>query len=167
MIGYIYVTITDDECYYIGQHKKSSFDKSYRGSGKLLENKVIVECKIIDQADTIEELHHKERYWIHRCASKMGNKCLNLGSRASGGSQMVYINLKTKEAYYDVSNVADKLGVSKSTVGRWINRFDSEPKAFKSIKRGKKLKKYQEELMYNWVAMSMRDYFRVKDFNVK
>ncbi len=167
MIGYIYVTITADECYYIGQHKKSSFDKSYKGSGKLLIGKEIIECRIIDQADTIEDLHIKERYWIHRCASKMGNKCLNLGSRASGGSQMVYVNLKTKEAYYDIGIVAKKFGICEDTVAKWINRFDSDPRAFKKLKRGKKLRRHQWELMYNWVAMSMCNYFRVKDFNVK
>jgi len=167
MIGYVYVTITDDECYYIGQHKASSFDKAYKGSGKLLKGKVITDCRILDQAETIEELHQKERYWIHRCASKMGNKCLNLGLRASNGSQLVYVNLNTKEAYYDVGFVADKFKISKSTVSNWINRFGSEPRAFKKLKRGKKLKDYQRELMYNWVVMSMRDYFRVKDFNVK
>ena len=167
MIGYVYVTITDDECYYIGQHKKSSFDKSYIGSGKLLKDKVIIECRILDQAETIEELHHKERYWIHRCASKMGKKCLNLGTRASGGSQLVYVHLKTKQAFYDAAEVAKRYDVSTSTVQKWINRYGSEPRCWKKAKRKLKLKKYQRELMYDWVAMSMQQYFTVKDFNVK
>jgi hypothetical protein len=168
MIGYIYVTITDDGCYYIGQHKRKSFDKSYKGSGKLLSEKCIVECRMIDQADTIEDLHAKEKYWIHRCASKMGEKCLNIDARASGGTQLVYVHLKTKDAFYDVNVLADRYKVSISTVYRWINRFGSEPKAWSNAKeRGKKLKKYQRELMYDWVLMSMNDYFRVKDFNIK
>ena len=166
MIGYIYLSITADECYYIGQHKTKEFDTRYKGSGKLLNEKSVVECRMIDQADTIEELNKKEKYWIYRCASKAGSKCLNLGLRSSSGSQLVYVNLKTKEAYYDVSVVAKKYKISTSTVHRWINRLDSNPKAWKKIK-SKNLKKYHRELMYNWVAMSMVDYFKVKHFNIK
>ena len=136
----------------------------HKGSGKLLKGRIITDCRILDQAETIEELHQKERYWIHRC--KLGNKCLNLGLRSSNGSQLVYVNLNTKEAYYDL-DLLHKFKICKSTVSRWINRFGSEPRAFKKLIRGKKLKDYQRELMYNWVVMSMRDYFRVKDFNVE
>jgi predicted DNA-binding transcriptional regulator AlpA len=166
MIGYIYLSITADERYYIGQHKTKEFDPKYKGSGKLLKSNIVVECKMIDQADTIEELNAKEKYWIYRCASKTGSKCLNLGLRSSIGSQLVYVNLKTKEAYYDVSVVAKKYGISKSTVDRWINRFGSYPKAWKKSK-SKNLKKYHRELMYQWVAMSIEDYLKVKDFNIK
>ena len=60
MIGYIYLSITADECYYIGQHKTKEFDTKYKGSGKLLNKKSVVECRMIDQADTIEELNKKD-----------------------------------------------------------------------------------------------------------
>lgn len=166
MIGYIYLTTTVDEEYYIGQHKKSEFDCSYKGSGKLLKGKDILSCKMIDTADSLKELNNKERYWIERCASKMGDRCLNLGSRASSGSQNVCVNLKTKEAYYDMSIVAKRYKVSEATVSRWINRYESEPIMYENSRKKKRLKKYQRELMYDWVLMSMKDYMRVKDHNI-
>lgn len=166
MIGYIYLTTTVDEEYYIGQHKRTEFDNSYKGSGKLLSEKEILSCKLIDTADTLQELNNKERYWIERCASKMGVRCLNLGLRASSGSQNVCVNLKTKQAYYDMGVIAKMYKISEATVSRWINRYGSEPIMYKNSKKKKKLKKYQRELMYDWVLMSMRDYMRVKDHNI-
>jgi len=167
MIGYIYVTITDDGCYYIGQHKRKSFDESYKGSGKLLKKYSIKECKMIDQASTIEELNQKETYWINRCASKMKERCLNVSMKANSCSNLVYVNIKTKEAYYDIHHIAKIYSISISTVNNWINRFDSKPKMWNKAKNKRKLKKYQKELMYDWVVMSIYQYRKVKEFNIK
>jgi hypothetical protein len=160
MIGYIYCTVTDDGCYYIGQHKKSSWDSSYYGSGKLLRGKTVSDCYQIDSADTLSELNSKEIHWISLCAEKHKRKCLNL-SRGGSGYYFFYVNIKTMEATSDIDYVASLIGCSRGTVAKWINRMDGSFKALDSFK-GKKLKKYHKTLMYEWVAMSPSDYLRSK-----
>jgi hypothetical protein len=161
MIGYIYVTVTSDGEYYIGQHKKSKFDESYVGSGRLLRDKEIERCYMIDSADTVSELNSKEVYWIIKCVEKYGKKCINLGHRAGVGTQMVAVNINTYNVFTDLSLFSERIGVSEQTIRRWINRIDGGPVAMrKPLKR--KLNRIQKELAYNWVYMSFNDYMKAK-----
>ena len=73
MYGYIYLTKDlETDLIYIGQKKSSKFlDKRYLGSGTTIldllnsgVNKDRFDIKMIDTADSAEELNQKEIYWI-------------------------------------------------------------------------------------------------------
>lgn len=72
MYGYIYKTTNlINNKIYIGQHKKSTFDNKYYGSGKLINlaiKKYGIEnfkVELIDTANNLEELTKKEYYYIN------------------------------------------------------------------------------------------------------
>lgn len=74
MYGYIYLTKDlETGLIYIGQKKSNKFlDKKYLGSGTTIRNLIgsgatedRFEIKMIDTADTPEELNEKEIYWIN------------------------------------------------------------------------------------------------------
>lgn len=71
MIGYIYLTTNLlNGKKYIGQHKHSSFDTKYIGSGILLTKainkygKENFKCEILQECYTIDELNFAEKEWI-------------------------------------------------------------------------------------------------------
>jgi hypothetical protein len=96
-IGYVYHVVfirpTDQgEFHYIGQHRKATFDKKYRGSGLLLQGKYKKYGKehstvsVICWASTQEELNNKEIHFIKEAKRIWGASCLNLNYGGANGS---------------------------------------------------------------------------------
>ena len=85
MIGYVYITYCPNGRVYIGQRRKSKFDKSYIGSGKILKDMMKkydkyndFKCEILHECNTLEELDEKEIYEIKRHREIYGDKCINI-----------------------------------------------------------------------------------------
>lgn len=92
MFGYIYITINNiNGKVYIGKHKCSQYDPHYMGSGTIINkafDKYGIENftnKIIDIADTLEELNEKEKYYIEKYKNEFGNNCYNIAKGGDGG----------------------------------------------------------------------------------
>lgn len=90
MYGYIYKTTNlVNGKFYIGKHKSSRYNPSYLGSGNLIKNAIKeygssnFDNKIIDIADSLQELNDKEKYWIKALnAREIG---YNIGPGGDGG----------------------------------------------------------------------------------
>ena len=85
MYGYIYKTTNlINNKIYIGQHKKSTFDNKYYGSGKLITlaikkyGKENFKVELIDIADNLSELTEKEYYYIKLYKSSVKYNNYNL-----------------------------------------------------------------------------------------
>lgn len=72
MYGYVYKTTNlINNKIYIGQHKSSSFDSSYYGSGRVFiralkkYGKNNFNCELLEWCNNYDELNIKEEYWIH------------------------------------------------------------------------------------------------------
>lgn len=81
MYGYIYETkCLVENKYYVGQHSVSKFDPKYLGSGKRLRSAVkkygveSFEVRIIDIAESQQELDEKELYYIKSYWNKYGKE---------------------------------------------------------------------------------------------
>lgn len=93
MYGYVYKTTNLlNNKIYIGQHKGSTFDPYYYGSGLLLKNiikkygKENFKCEVLEECNTPEELNEREIYWIEFYQSRKPSIGYNL---AKGGDQVV------------------------------------------------------------------------------
>lgn len=71
MVGYVYITTNlINNKQYIGQHRSSTFNPSYIGSGKLLQKaikkygKENFSCNILQRCESFKELDEAEIYWI-------------------------------------------------------------------------------------------------------
>ncbi len=91
MYGYIYVTTnTVNGKIYVGQHKSDKFDSWYIGSGLRLKNAVKkygrdkFTVRLIDTAETKEELNEKEIYWIKKLDSRNPDVGYNLAKGGKG-----------------------------------------------------------------------------------
>ncbi len=100
MYGYVYLTTnTINNKQYIGQHKSETFDKNYKGSGKILiqafekYGKENFECKILKECFSKEELNEAEIKYINKFKCVESNNFYNLKEGGSGGSQkgLIYI----------------------------------------------------------------------------
>ncbi len=101
MYGYIYLTTnTLNGKIYVGQHKSGKFDSWYIGSGIHLSNAVKkygkdkFTVRIIDTAESKEELDEKEIYWIRELDSRNPDVGYNL---ARGGGAGHAVSLSTRE----------------------------------------------------------------------
>ena len=91
MYGYIYLTTnTLNGKIYVGQHKSDKFDSWYLGSGTYLWNamkkygKENFVTKMIDTAESKEELNEKEIYWIKELDSRNLDVGYNLARGGAG-----------------------------------------------------------------------------------
>lgn len=89
MVGYVYITTNlINNKQYIGQHRSSTFSRSYIGSGKLLRKaikkygKENFACNILQRCETFKELDEAEKYWIAYFNADLSDNFYNL---ASGG----------------------------------------------------------------------------------
>ena len=90
--GYVYkITCLVNGKIYIGQHKGSSFDKRYFGSGKALRNSIKKHgrknflCEVIEFCSTKEELNEREIFWI----SELNSTDTNIGYNITHGGEGV------------------------------------------------------------------------------
>lgn len=100
MYGYIYLTTnTINNKQYIGQHKAETFDKKYKGSGKVLTQafkkygKENFNCIILKECYSKEELDNEEIKYIKNFDCVNSNNFYNLKDGGSGGGQkgLIYI----------------------------------------------------------------------------
>ena len=90
MFGYIYKTTNlVNGKLYVGQHKATTFDKYYKGSGQLLTRafkkygKENFLCEILATAETKDELNALETYWI----SKLNTRDTAVGYNITEGGE--------------------------------------------------------------------------------
>lgn len=98
--GYIYKTTLPSGKFYIGQHKGSSFDKHYVGSGVCIKSylkkhpKELLSVEILDWADSLEELNKKEAAYISQVLDKEDNLNLRAGGNQPGYSEEILNKIK-------------------------------------------------------------------------
>lgn len=97
MIGYIYITINKTNSkFYIGKHKKDTYDKNYYGSGVLIKQALDKYGKenfinqIICTCDTEQDLNESEKKWIKYYKELFPNLCYNLAEGGEGGDTTKY-----------------------------------------------------------------------------
>lgn len=93
-VGYVYkTTCTLNNEVYVGQHKKSSFDANYYGSGLIIQRalkkygKKNFKVEVMGWAKTIGELNDLESKFILESKQCAETKCLNISSGAKGGHE--------------------------------------------------------------------------------
>ncbi len=97
MYGYIYKTTNlINGKIYIGQHKHSTWDEKYKGSGTLLfrafekygfDN---FKCELLESVNSQEELNEKEKFYIDKYNSKNITIGYNLADGGVGGSHKAW-----------------------------------------------------------------------------
>ena len=104
MYGYIYITtnlLTGKK--YIGQHKASTFDNQYIGSGIYLNRalskygKTNFSCKILEICETKDELNAREIYWINKFDAVSSENFYNISTGGTGGNLGYLANKKRSE----------------------------------------------------------------------
>lgn len=86
---------------YIGKHKSDHYDPTYYGSGKILLQAIDkyglenFKNEILYEANTLEELNEKEKYFISLYRKKYGNIMYNIANGGDGGD--TYSNKPEKE----------------------------------------------------------------------
>ena len=90
--GYIYITenlINGKR--YIGQHKSTSFDSSYKGSGKVIKRAIEkygwdnFKTEILEWCDSRDYLNEREIYWINKFGAVENDNFYNILSCGYGG----------------------------------------------------------------------------------
>lgn len=108
MFGYVYRTlnkITGEV--YVGKHASESYDPSYFGSGKRIKSDIKLygrenfDNKIIDRAQSAEELNQKERRHIALYKDLYAKKCINLAEGGEGGSNLLYATEEERKQFND------------------------------------------------------------------
>lgn len=168
MFGYVYITTNlINNNVYIGKHKSSCFDENYIGSGTIL-NKAIKKygknnfsCKILYEANSLEDLNTKEIYFIALYKKLYKDKCYNVASGGDGGDTLSSKTPEEKEEFIKKMTVINrkrcsseefKNKISVSNKARYSNVSERE-KQSKKIKeawsdvelrknQSKKLKEY-------------------------
>lgn len=126
LFGYIYET-TDlrNGKTYIGQHKRSKFDSSYYGSGKIITDiikkhgKQCLQVKLIDTADTWEELDELEKKYIAE-ARNLGKAEYNLAGGGSLTKGCVWINNRSLEGENGCELAVDPSNVPYYLERGWV-----------------------------------------------
>jgi len=92
-IGYIYLTTNlINNRKYIGKRQSSTFDESYKGSGKILKQAILKEgwdnfsCEVLEWCSTVEELNQKEKYYIELYDAVNSNEFYNIACGGTGGN---------------------------------------------------------------------------------
>ena len=91
MYGYVYLTTNlINQRKYIGMHKSSHFDESYKGSGKILKQAFEkygwenFKTEVIEWCETCEKLCDQEIYWINRFDAVNSREYYNIGQGGTG-----------------------------------------------------------------------------------
>lgn len=120
MFGYIYKTTnTINNKIYIGQHQRTTFDKSYFGSGSLLRKaieKYGIEnfvCELIEECCSFDELNCKEKFYIALYNSNNLEKGYNLTTGGQGISGYKH-------------TIETKSKIKQNNAKYWKNKFLSE-----------------------------------------
>ena len=104
MYGYIYITTNLlNGKKYIGQHKASSFDTKYIGSGIYL-NRAITKygktnfvCEVLESCETQDKLNEREIYWIKKFDAVASENFYNISIGGTGGDLGYLANKKRSE----------------------------------------------------------------------
>lgn len=122
MYGYVYlITNLVNGKKYIGQHRSSSFDQSYWGSGKLLRSayKKYPEDsqwsrEVLEECDSKESLNEREKFWISYYNAVNSSQFYNI--TPGGDNFNPYLGLPPEE----YERVSQKISDSQ-TGTRWMN----------------------------------------------
>ena len=127
MYGYIYKTTNlINGKIYIGQHKCSSWDNNYKGSGTVLFrafNKYGFDnfkCELLETVESQEELNNREKYYIDLFDSRNTLVGYNISEGGIGGSHPAWNKGLTKETSESVNKYTksrNKLFKEKSSIG--------------------------------------------------
>lgn len=130
MYGYIYITTNLlNGKKYIGQHKASSFDDKYIGSGIYL-NRAILKygkinfiCEILESCNTKDELNEREIYWINKFDAVSSENFYNIAIGGTGGDLGYVANKKRSETIVGhIVSDNTKQKMSQSALGHTVSK---------------------------------------------
>lgn len=132
MYGYVYLTINNiNGKVYVGQKTSDEYVPTYLGSGVLIREAVEefgfenFTNKIIDIADSKDELDEKERYYIRLYKEKYGDECYNIGS-GNAGDPLKYASEERKEEFRQKMTEINKERCSKDDFKKKISKANKE-----------------------------------------
>ena len=93
--GYIYKTtnLTNGK-FYVGKHRRSTFDFNYFGSGVLIQKALKKEgkknflCEVLEWCETPEQLNERERFWVEELNARDLTIGYNLCAGGMGGARL-------------------------------------------------------------------------------
>lgn len=126
MYGYIYETTNlINGKKYIGKRVSKTFDKYYKGSGKLIRKAFTkygwdnFECVIIQECYSNEELNEAEKHWIKERNAATSNNYYNISDGGDGGNTYKY---KTKEEMNEIKRKISESGKNVVHTLEWNRR---------------------------------------------
>jgi hypothetical protein len=170
MVGYIYKTTNKlNGWIYIGQHKTSVFDKSYKGSGKVLSEafeafgKENFSTEVICWAETLEQLNELEDVWI---SAYRAENCYNIAGGGNGGVSYIYVDTETNLIYLSAKSASASCGVSQGTFLKWVNRNGRSKGYDKHVRYTKATKSVNNKnvlISFRWVMLPSNFLLRMKN----
>ena len=134
--GYVYLTTNCTNNHkYIGRHKSTSFDSTYKGSGKILVEalqkygKDNFHVELIEWCSNEDELNARERYWIAYYNAAESDNFYNLsnGGQGFGGLSGERSPTKRQDVRKKMSeNHADVSGEKNPNYGKTMSREQRE-----------------------------------------
>ena len=152
MFGYIYETKNlINGRIYVGKKEQSDYDKNYYGSGTVIKQaikkygKTNFSNKMIDTADTLEELNQKELYHVKVCKETYGDLCYNIAEGGTGGNALYYMSEEQRQEFKDkmtiINTKRSQSKESRDNIRKKLHQyFEDHPE--KRIEQSKKVKAY-------------------------
>lgn len=115
MFGYIYLTTNlINGKVYVGKHKSATYDEHYYGSGKIIQNAIKkygiknFSNEMLYEADTLEDLNTKEKYYIKKYRELYGNNCYNIADGGDGGDTFSGKSEEEQNAFIEKMTIINK-----------------------------------------------------------
>lgn len=152
MYGYIYLTTNlINNKIYIGKHQCDHYDNKYYGSGTILEQtikkygKENFDNKIIDTANTQDELNQKEIYYIHKYKQEYKNECYNIAFGGDG-----------RDTFSNKTDIEKAEFINKMTI---INRERCNTADFKEKISTANKKRYEDPKVREEHSKKIKEYW--------
>ena len=157
MYGYVYlVTNSLDGKIYVGQHKAEKFESRYLGSGIHIRNAVKkygkdkFAVKLIDTAESKEELDEKEIYWIRELDSRNPDVGYNLAKGGAGHQMSGTTRQRMAEAHRGRKNPKSPETIKKLSEALKGHAVSAEARRHMSeSQQGKKMSEEQKRKISN------------------
>lgn len=127
MYGYIYITTNlINNKKYIGQHKASEFDATYKGSGVALSRAIekygqaSFVCELIESFNTREELNNAEKRYIKEYNAVANSDFYNIALGGEGGDTFSGLSFDSKERFKQ--QVRDRWKTDKEVLRQKISK---------------------------------------------
>ena len=152
MFGYVYRTLNKRTGrVYVGQKTSDKFDPSYHGSGTVIKNDLKhflpedFDTKMIDKANTKEELNKKEKWYIAEYKDLYGKKCMNRAKGGEGGDVHKYDTPEEKQAFSKKMSIINKMRCNSDEFKKTMSEHTKQ-----RLADPEERKKHSEKIRQAW-----------------